>query len=476
MHKKIIMRKAPAVLFSILICLTLLFSGMVVLAENNDAANEKEKAQNKTAKVSVQVINVWKGQGKEKIKVDLLADGKKIKDIELTAKNNWKHTFTDLEKENNGKEIKYSVKGETLDKYKSSVTGSAEKGYVVTNTNIEKININVQKKWIGTAQSGATVRLCADGNEINRADLNADSGWKYTFSQIPKYDEKDGNEIRYEIREDAINGYVSEITGNVQQGYTVTNTITGKTAVNVAKKWIGPKTKNVKVELLANGKKVKTVKLSSKNKWCYKFTDLERYSNGKEIKYTVREKRIKNYKTKITGNAKKGYIIRNTNIQKRNISVKKIWKGDPAESVMIRLYTDGKESDRAIITKNMGWSYSFKSRAMYASDGRKIVYTVSEDPLAGYTSKIEGSADKGYTVMNTKNSSAVASKTGASSGRFSSKTGKTGSASGSTAGTSKNSKSKSPKTGDETNIVSIIIVMTAAALVMAVLLRRKGKR
>lgn len=50
-------------------------------------------------------------------------------------------------------------------------------------------------------------------------------GWQYTFSNLEKY--KDGREIAYTIKEDAIENYKSEISGDMTSGlgFTVKNTI-----------------------------------------------------------------------------------------------------------------------------------------------------------------------------------------------------------------------------------------------------------
>ncbi|HAT4163675.1 TPA: Cna B-type domain-containing protein [Clostridium perfringens] len=60
--------------------------------------------------------------------------------------------------------------------------------------------------------------------KISSEVLNADNEWKYTFTDLPKYDQKTGEEIKYTIKEEAIEGYSSEITGDETSGFTITNT------------------------------------------------------------------------------------------------------------------------------------------------------------------------------------------------------------------------------------------------------------
>ena len=69
---------------------------------------------------------------------------------------------------------------------------------------------------------------------------------------------------------------------------------------------------SVKVKLYANKKLVSTVVLNEENEWKYEWTDLPAYKNGKEIKYTITENKVKNYKTVIEGNMKVGFTIINS--------------------------------------------------------------------------------------------------------------------------------------------------------------------
>ena len=64
------------------------------------------------------------------------------------------------------------------------------------------------------------------------------------------------------------------------------------------------------------------------------------------------------------------------------------------EKVTIRLLADGQEVAVKEITTTDNWQASFTDLPEY-KDGKKIVYTITEDPVAGYTSKIDG-----FTVTN----------------------------------------------------------------------------
>ena len=151
-------------------------------------------------------------------------------------------------------------------------------GFTVTNTNTEKTSVNVTKKWVGKAKDSVNVKLFADGKEKQDATLSEATGWKHEFKNLPKYDEDDGHEIVYTVKEAAIDGYKSVISGTAQTGFTITNTITGKISIPVTKKWVGPEGTSATIHLYAGNEKVASAVLSKTNEWKYTFKDLEKDS------------------------------------------------------------------------------------------------------------------------------------------------------------------------------------------------------
>lgn len=65
------------------------------------------------------------------VKVELLADGEKVNEVELSQDNEWKYTFTNLPKNKEGKEIVYTVDEVAVEGYEKKI----EK-YTITNTYI----------------------------------------------------------------------------------------------------------------------------------------------------------------------------------------------------------------------------------------------------------------------------------------------------------------------------------------------------
>src|SRR5699024_5892009 len=116
--------------------------------------------------------------------------------------------------------------------------------FIVTNRNIETIDIPVEKKWIGPETEEVTIKLLADGEEKDSLTLTAEDNWEGEFKELYKYDQKTGKEIIYTIEEVEIKNYKSEV-----DGYTITNTNTETINIPVEKKWIGPVTEEVTIKL-----------------------------------------------------------------------------------------------------------------------------------------------------------------------------------------------------------------------------------
>ena len=268
--------------------------------------------KDKLNKVSVSVTKKWVGKEGIAAKIHLYAGDTEVDSVTLNKANNWKHTFANLEKYNDGKEIKYTVKEDAVANYKSEISGDAASGFTVKNTNTEKVTVPVEKKWVGKSTNKVEVKLLADGTEKGSADLTAADSWKHEFKNLPKYDSADGHEIVYTIKEVKISGYNTVISGTAKDGFTITNTIIGKVSVPVTKKWVGTPADSITVNLYANGNKVDSKKITKNDNWRYIFKDLEKYKDGKEIKYTIDEEKVAGYTTSIAGDSQVGYTITNT--------------------------------------------------------------------------------------------------------------------------------------------------------------------
>ncbi|MGZ7215616.1 Cna B-type domain-containing protein, partial [Streptococcus pyogenes] len=79
-------------------------------------------------------------------------------------------------------------------------------------------------------------------------------------------------------------------------GYNITNSYTpATTSISGTKTWSdnnnqdGKRPDSITINLLANGKKVDSQKVSAATNWAYHFDNLPQYENGQVITYTVSE-------------------------------------------------------------------------------------------------------------------------------------------------------------------------------------------
>lgn len=369
-------------------------------------------------KTSVQVSKIWNdnnnqdGKRPNGVTIILVADNAETEqELDLNESNGWKGTFENLDKYKDGKEIVYTVTEKTIEggAYTAAITGSAEEGYVVTNTHkIEKISISGTKTWDdknnqdGKRPAYICVNLLADGEEVaeQRVEKN-EKGWTYTFADLDKY--KDGVEIRYSVTEDALKdaegndlGYTATYS---DKNYDITNTYEPeKTSINVIKVWEdandqdGKRPGRIKVMLLADGEDTKkSITLSEKKEWKGSFENLDKYKDGKLITYTVAEEAVDGYKAVISGDAPNLVI---TNVHEpetiEKLSGTKTWDDDSnrdgkrPESITVRLLANGKEVANTTVTAKDNWVYEFNNLPKYEA-GKEIVYTVTEDAVEGYS-------------------------------------------------------------------------------------------
>lgn len=356
--------------------------------------------------ITIPVMKKWVGPKREEVTIKLLANGKESgTELILRADLQWQGKFTNLPKyDEQGKKILYTVEESALPDYETEITGNAELGFIITNTNHEEISIPVTKVWKGPKKKAVKVLLYDDKNvNIKELMLDDTTNWQATFEHLPKYDAQ-GQEKRYFIREEAIDNYRPSITGNQQNGFIITNTNTETTSVTASKEWIGPIAGRVQVNLMRDGKMTsKYAFLDKGNHWQTAFSDLEKYrEDGTEYQYTVTEASVyKNYDVTISGNDKAGFILTNTNNEKVTLPVKKEWVGPKGQEVTIELLQNGKKMvHRLNLNENNHWQGNFTQLPKYDAAGNSYVYEIQEVPMDGYQSTITGDAEHGWLVTN----------------------------------------------------------------------------
>lgn len=263
------------------------------------------------------------GTRPEQIRVQLYADGEACGDeVIVTAKDGWKHTWTDLKKNSGGREIVYTLG--VLDVpgvYRSEKTGNAANGFVNTSTvergslvirktfdigipekeeetEPELRDITVRKVWEdndnrdGNRPGSVTVHLLAGGEKIRTATLKAENGWKYTFADLPKT--AHGKRIAYSVTEDPVTDYTCRV-----DGFTIRNIYRLETtAVTVRKAWdddnnrAGIRPESIRMTLSSG----QAVILNKANGWQATVTGLPKRLNGREALYTWTEQNILGYR------------------------------------------------------------------------------------------------------------------------------------------------------------------------------------
>lgn len=179
--------------------------------------------------VSINGTKHWKGETPDgglpkSITIRLKADGIEVASRQVTAEDGWKWTFGDLPRRRDGREIAYATSEDAIAGYESETNG-----HDVTNTYTPgKAQVGVTKVWddnddkAGRRPDSVTIRLIADGKETEKKlTLSAEDGWVGSFKGLPAA--ADGKAISYAVKEEPVDGYKCEISGDATVGYTIVN-------------------------------------------------------------------------------------------------------------------------------------------------------------------------------------------------------------------------------------------------------------
>ncbi|PKZ96795.1 Cna B-type domain-containing protein [Streptococcus parasanguinis] len=276
------------------------------------------------------------------------------------------------------------------------------------NFNGEKYSFTIHKKGEnGQALAGATFAVTADDTGEQVGIITTDEDGVGTITGLIKQ-AYTVQEIQaptgYILSEEPIKISKDDFGNDLAISRDVVNQ-KEKTSISSQKTWNdndnqdGKRPSKITVNLLANGVKVasKEVKPDATRNWTYHFDNLDVVDDaGNVIAYTVSEEPVAGYETTVEGTN----ITNNRIPDMTEVVVKKVWDdkenkdGLRPEKITIRLLADGQEVAVKEITTTDNWQASFTDLPEY-KDGKKIVYTITEDPVAGYTSKIDG-----FTVTN----------------------------------------------------------------------------
>ena len=253
------------------------------------------------------------------------------------------------------------------------------------------------------------VQLTAGGKAQGApVTLNAENEWTHTWTELPMFTES-GDAIVYAAEEVAVPAGFTAETETKDGVTTITNSLS--VDLTVKKEWNdsndrdGLRPKSLKVQLLADGEAVsgKTVTLNAANSWSATLKGLPSSKDGKEIAYSWDEGTVSGYS--LTGTSVSGKVTTLTNTHAPGtveISGTKTWDdsndryGKRPASITVRLKADGVEVASVKVTAAEGWKYTFKDQPKNNAAGKAIVYTVTEDAVPGYTTRVSG-----YNLTNT---------------------------------------------------------------------------
>ena len=354
------------------------------------------------------------GKRPSEITVNLLANGVQKQKLKVTAAGQWKYSFTDLPKYENGQEISYSLTEDTVDGYSFSRDGFNIKNSYTP----EERSVTVTKSWDdannqdGKRPNSVKVQLYANGQKQgSEMELNADNGWSYTWTKLPK--KSAGNEISYTVKETTeLAAYRATVDDSDMGNIKITNSHTpeiievqGQKTWDDANNQDGKRPEEITVNLLKNGAKFKemTVRADSDGNWKYAFTGLARYENGQEISYSVTENTVEGYSTELDG-----YNIKNSYTPaKTSVTVTKQWNDSNDKDkirptgIKVQLYANGQKKGEPVELKAADqWTYSWKDLPQ-KENGKDVAYTVKElDQVPGYTTSVDDKDHGNIIITN----------------------------------------------------------------------------
>ncbi len=154
-----------------------------------------------------------------------------------------------------------------------------------------------------------------------------------------------------------------------------------------------------------------TVKKDDVPAWAYTFEDLRKCDdNGNEIKYRVAEVNVPDGYTVTGGEVAQNYNLTNTHTTElTSVKIKKVWDdannqdGKRPSSIKVQLFADGVQIGERTITASSNWSLEIADLPKY-KNGNLIVYTLTETPIAYYTTEINSEVEATGTAITITNS------------------------------------------------------------------------
>lgn len=371
------------------------------------------------------VTKIWKDNGNnDGMRPDEItvtahgSDGRSYTE-KLNANNQWSIMFSNLPKYADGKVIEYSLTEESVPGYTSSITRNG-KSFVLINTHVDETkNITITKAWNdGNNQDGLrpkTITAVVNGSDGSARFVQLFEGqnWATNLNNLPKY--KNGTEIQYTVKENAIPGYETEIkqTGD---SYAITNSHTpAVVTVSAVKVWDdannqdGIRPSLIQVTLTGSDGSVRNAAITKNDGWTYQFKNLPKYKNGVKIDYTLQEANSNPYTYEIVkGSDEYSFTITNNYVPAVvNVPVTTVWDDDDnrdgirAKETAITLHGSNGKVYQRIVTGKDDFATVFEDVPKFFDEGREVVYTVTQNEMNGYTANIANTDKYTFQIANT---------------------------------------------------------------------------
>lgn len=337
----------------------------------------------------------------------------------LNADNQWSVMFSNLPKYADGKVIEYSLTEESVPGYTSSITRNG-KSFVFINTHVDETkNITITKAWNdGNNQDGLrpkTITAVVNGSDGSARFVQLFEGqnWATSLNNLPKY--KNGTEIQYTVKENAIPGYETEIkqTGD---SYAIMNSHTpAVVTVSAVKVWDdannqdGIRPSLIQVTLTGSDGSVRNAAITKNDGWTYQFKNLPKYNNGTKIDYTLQKANSNPYTYEIVkGSDEYSFTITNNYVPAVvNVPITTVWDDDDnrdgirAKETAITLHGSNGKVYQRIVTGKDSFATVFEDVPKFFDEGREVVYTVTQNEMNGYTANIANTDKYTFQITNT---------------------------------------------------------------------------